>query len=147
MKTKPSIFVPNRPHLISQPYLIRVFSDVAKTPLEGDWIVVTEDEPHVFTIHSENITERVVREDSYGDDIESLHFSSWDKEVMNIDKDRHNEVKRRVGVSDHLKWKDVRLTPYRFYAPSIERLREALKHVEFGAKSSQDEEYWYHGWY
>jgi hypothetical protein len=41
-------------------------------------------------------------------------------------------------MSSHLRWKDVDMTPDRYAAPNVERLKEALTHVATCARRPGD---------
>jgi hypothetical protein len=104
--------------------MLEVLSGEAAEKQEGNWIEV-EQKGRVFTVVDENMT------DKDGDwivDSTALGFSSWDAEVKDLDNDQ-SDASQCFGISMHLKWKDVDMTPDEFRAPSIERLKEALNHV------------------
>lgn len=87
------------------------------------WIVLEEVEPHVFKVVANNLTDKYMPL--------LLGFTGWDNEVVDLDAGDSDES-QCFGMSDHLRWNDVDLTPREFNAPSIKRLKQALEHVEFG---------------
>lgn len=91
---------------------------------EGNWIDVEEWKPNVFTVVDNNMT---VKNGNWVVDQTSLGFTQWDEEVE--DFDHYSDESQCFGMSNHLRWQDVELTPYKFRAPSAERLKEALTHV------------------
>jgi hypothetical protein len=94
---------------------------------EGDiWIEVEERAPGVFTVVDNNFTEGEGDKTS-GD--EDLVFLCWEDEVKDLDGD--SDEAQCFGMSYHLVWNDVDMTPDSFRAPSIERLLEALNLVVF----------------
>jgi hypothetical protein len=59
-----------------------------------------------------------------------IGFAHWDAEVENLDNSEDlSDAAMCFGMSQKLRWNDVMLTPYTYYAPNIERLREAFSHV------------------
>jgi hypothetical protein len=90
-----------------------------------NWIEVEEKETGVFEVVDNNMT---VKD---GDPLKkdtALGFSQWDEGVEDLDNGQSDE-RRWLGISSHLRWQDVNLTPDRYTAPNIERLKEALTHV------------------
>lgn len=98
---------------------------------DGKWIEV-EQNRRVFKIVDENMTEK----GEFADRI-ALGFMSWDKEVVDLDNDQ-SDASQCFGISMHLKWNEVDMSTDEFKASSIERLKEALKHVEMGAWCPDD---------
>ena len=92
------------------------------------WIEVEERRPNVHVVVDDNMT---VKNGDWVVDNTSLGFSWWDDEVIIRDVD--SELFEYFGISQHLRWRDVNLAPYRFRAPSFQRLREALSHVHLCA--------------
>jgi hypothetical protein len=58
-----------------------------------------------------------------------IGFGGWDESVEDLDNGNSN-IAQCFGMSQHLKWEDVELTPNEIKAPSLERLNEALKHID-----------------
>ncbi|HSI21092.1 MAG TPA: hypothetical protein VLA04_05340 [Verrucomicrobiae bacterium] len=95
----------------------------------GNWIEVSERESGYFEIVGNNMTEK------NGDwivDSTALGFGEWDSEVVDLDAGNSDES-QCFGISSHLWWNDVDLTPEYIRAPNLQRLREALEHVAFCA--------------
>ncbi len=65
-----------------------------------------------------------------------LGYGKWDNEVVNEDDDL--DFLHYLGVSRRLRWKEVIMTDRTIYAPSLERLQEALRHVVFKAYNEDD---------
>jgi hypothetical protein len=93
--------------------------------LVENWIIVEEREPGKFFVVNDNMT---VKNGDWIVDSVALGFSQWDDEVEDLDAGGSDES-HCFGMSDHLRWNDVDLTPYEYKAPSIERLKEAFEHV------------------
>jgi len=129
MVNKVRISIPRRGFGMSLGNMLQILTGEALAKLEGNWIEVEERSPHVFTVVDENLT---VKNGDWIIDATTLGFSGWDDEVEDLDAGNSDES-QCFGMSDHLVWKDVILTPYEFRAPSIERLIEALGHVEICA--------------
>ena len=91
---------------------------------QENWVEVEEREPGVFTIVDDNMTDK---DEDWVSSCTCLGFYRWDNEV--IDLDGSSDLAGCFGMSDHLRWKDVDLTPEEFRAPSLERLVEALGRV------------------
>ena len=87
---------------------------------EKNWIEVEENEPGIYTVVDNNMTDT---------DQTALGFAWWDDQVEDLDNGSSDES-QCFGMSDHLRWHDVDLTPDEFRASSLERLKEALAHVE-----------------
>jgi len=105
--------------------MIEIISGDASKNQEGNWIVVSEKKQGVFDVIEDNMTEK--GGNGYSDKT-ALGFSQWDKEVSDLDAG-HSDASQCFGISEHLEWHDVDMTPYIFEAPNIERLKEALEHV------------------
>lgn len=122
MATKLRIPVPRRGFGLSLGNSFQILGGEALKKLEGNWLEIEEREPHIFTVVGENLTEEG----------ECLGFSKWNNEV--VDLDAGNSCGSQLfEISNHLAWKDVTLTPSKLMAPSVERLIEALDHVEICA--------------
>lgn len=109
--------------------MIQVLSGEALAMLEGNWIEVEEFAPGVFTIVNDSFTDE--------NDARARGFTSWDNEMQDLDNGWSDEA-QCFGMSNHLVWNDVDLTPDEFRAPSIERLTEALHHVAICAWCPDD---------
>jgi hypothetical protein len=118
------IVLPYRGFGTSMENMIEVLSGEASAKLEGNWIDVEEREPGVFTVVDDNLTSG----SDWIVDPCNLGFSQWDDEVEDLDAGDSDES-QCFGMSDHLRWNDVDLTPYEYRASSLERLSEALHHV------------------
>ena len=105
--------------------IIKMLSGDATAKQERDWIEVEEKKHGVFSVVDNNMT---VKDGNSATENTNLGFSHWDSEVEDLDAGDSDES-QCFGMSDHLKWQDVDLTPQEFRAPSIERLKEALNHV------------------
>jgi hypothetical protein len=106
-------------------HMIDTLSDKASAEQGGDWIEVEEREPGTFVVVDDSLT---VKD---GDSMMAqtdLGFTEWNDEVEDLDAGWSDEASC-FGMSNHLRWNDVDLTPDEFSAPSIERLIEALEHV------------------
>ena len=125
------IDLPRRGYGRSLGHRIDLLSGEAFAKQEGNWIEVEEKEPSVFAVVDDNMT---VKGGNRVSDETYLGFTHWDDEVEDLDGDGNAQC---IGISSHLKWKDVDLTPEEFRAPSVERLKEALNHVAICA--------WCHG--
>jgi len=125
--TRTRIDLPHRGFGKSLGEQLEVFSGEASAKQEGNWIEVEEKEPGVFAVMDDNMT---VKGTARG-------FSQWDGEVEDLDAGDSDES-QCFGMSSHLKWQDVDLTPEEFCAPSIERLKEALDHVAICAWDPED---------
>ncbi|OGY24314.1 MAG: hypothetical protein A2172_00405 [Candidatus Woykebacteria bacterium RBG_13_40_15] len=94
-----------------------------KGPYQMD---VVEKEPGVF---------RVLRETLTNEEQPDFAFSKWDDDVEDLDAkagDFRSDISQLSGMSNHLRMGEVDLTPREYHAPSIDLLKEALTHVEFG---------------
>lgn len=90
---------------------------------DDTWIEVEERTPHIFTIMGENITDENSR----------LDFLDWDSEVEDISI---RGCKRSgCGAITQLLWNEVYLSTQDLRASSLERLVEALNHVNFYSES------------
>lgn len=130
--------MPNNVHRIMLPHrgfghslgnMIQVLSGEASAMLDGNWIEVEECTQGVFVVVNDNFT------DTY--DARARGFTEWDNEMQDLDKGRSDEASC-FGMSNHLVWNDVDLTPDEFRAPSVERLMEALHHVAICAWCPDD---------
>ena len=108
--------------------MIDSLSDNTSAESESAWITVKKVSPGVYQIVDNSMTTG----DSGLTDCCALGFCYWDDEVQDIDAGNSDES-QCFEMSDHLRWNDVDITPEGFKAPSINRLREALKHVGFCA--------------
>ncbi|MFA6536567.1 MAG: hypothetical protein WCT25_04035 [Candidatus Paceibacterota bacterium] len=93
------------------------------------WVKVEEQEPGSFVVVADNLTT--------DEDAGSLGFSSWDHEVKDLDAGT-SAGSEYFNMSDHLQWNDVDMTPEKFKAPTVERLKQALEHVHFCAWDQRD---------
>jgi hypothetical protein len=108
--------------------MIDQFTGLASARSDDNWIVVTEVTPGVFEIVDDSMTWG----DNYVSDDCALGFCGWDEEVLDLDGG-YSDESSCFGMSAYLLWNDVELTPTELRAPSIDRLREALRHVAFCA--------------
>jgi hypothetical protein len=91
----------------------------------GAWIEVERTEEPSVVYASPHPTYTIVNDNLRGPDT-ALGLYQWgdSSEVEN----RNSDV---FGSSEHLDWQDIQITPRWIRAPSIKRLREAVKHVTF----------------
>lgn len=66
-----------------------------------------------------------------------LGFSAWSGDVEDLD-DGASPQSQKLNVSCHLKWNSVEIRGVKIRAPSIEKLKEALKRITFAAWSEGD---------
>ena len=125
MEKRYRIELPNRGFGYSLGNMIEVLLGDAADKLNSNWIEVEEREPGVFAVVDDNMT---VKDGDWLSADTNLGFSEWDEEVEDLDGGYSDEG-QCFGMSDHLRWQDVDLTPEEFHAPSIERVKEALNHV------------------
>lgn len=125
MGKKYKIELPFRGYGMSMGNMLDILAGDAAKSQEGNWIEVEEKVEGVFTVINDNMT--VKNGDSITENT-NLGFSQWDKEVEDLDNGESDES-QCFSMSSHLKWKDVDMTPEEFKAPSIKKLKEALKHV------------------
>ena len=74
-------------------------------------------------------------------DSTELVFVSWDEDaVVDLDGSQEypSDYSQIWGNSVYLRWGDVDMEPYKFWAPSLGRLEMALQHVTFGAACPGD---------
>ena len=91
--------------------------------------MVRETSPGVYRVVDDNLT---VKNGNPTVDATALGFSGWDDEVTNLDED-DGDVYTYLGISGHLRWRNVELRRREFRAPSIKRLVQALSRVRFCA--------------
>jgi len=91
-----------------------------------EWIVVREEDSGHFVIIDDSMTE----EGDWLSDCIDLGLCDWNSEVQDIDAGDSDES-QCFGMSTHLVWKDVTITPSSIEASSLERLSEALTHITF----------------
>jgi len=108
--------------------LIQSLLDDASAESEEAWIKVKEVSPGIFEIVDNSLTSG----DSRISDPCELGLMGWDDEVQDLDAGQSDES-QCFKMSVHLRWKDVDITPDELRASSVERLKEALSHVAFGA--------------
>ncbi len=92
----------------------------------GGSITVEETEPGVFKIVGDSITKK------FGDpiiDVTHIGFGEWDESILDLDNN-YSDISQCFGMSEHLQWEDVELTVDEIKAPSLNRLKEALQHIE-----------------
>lgn len=115
--------------------------DFATTKFPEGWITVTEwtgrvifDAREVGKSYAFNVISHELPSDRdlIGDGIGP---AAWDAEVEDRDLGESDEVRCCDVMSTNLRWRDVRfhVSSYQMWiaTPSIDRLREALKHVAF----------------
>lgn len=90
----------------------------------GGSIVVEETQPGRFTIVDESITDK--NNDPLVGKTE-IAFFGWDESVEDLDG---ASDLASVNASNHLRWNDVELKLDEIKAPSLDRLKEALQHIE-----------------
>jgi len=103
--------------------------------LGGDtsWIEVQKSRDDRWTIIQNGLTEKgdpQLRKTRLG-------FSAWTNDVEDLD-DGASPQSQRLNVSCHLKWDSVEIRGAKIRAPSIEKLKEALKRITFAAWSEGD---------
>ncbi len=109
--------------------LLRINSGILNALTMRNWIKVKDTRPGIYFLTDDGITCRSCSGPPERQ-ITVLCISKWDGEVENLDNGR-SKGSRNFGISTHLKWQDVELMRGEFRAPSIKRLKEALKHVTF----------------
>jgi hypothetical protein len=110
-------------------------SELIKIDLgDEEFIEVQETEPGAFTIVNENMT---AKGGNWVTDATALGLMFWDKEVVDLDAGQ-TDSSQCFNISAELQWNDVNITVDVIKAPSIERLKEALTHVTFGAWCAGD---------
>ncbi|MEK7546030.1 MAG: hypothetical protein AAB554_03040 [Patescibacteria group bacterium] len=105
--------------------MIMALSGSAPAGSDDPWIVVERVAYGRYVVVDENLT---CKGGDWISDATALGFTAWDDEVEDLDAGNSDES-QCFGMSAHLRWNDVNLTPDEFRAPSIERLLEALSHV------------------
>lgn len=90
----------------------------------GNSIEVEEITPGLFRVVDFNIVKN--RFDDYL--ATSRGFLLWDNEVVNLEEE--SDTYQVLGVAENLKWNDVELTPYEIKAPTLDRLKQALNHLD-----------------
>lgn len=107
------------------------------TVQQGHWFeVVWSEDSGAFMLVDENLTNKEDRS-RWPADKTALAFYKWDEQVVDLD-DGFSDEGSCFGMSNHVLWNDVNLTPTIYRAPSIERLKEAFTHVTFCAWCSGD---------
>ena len=97
--------------------------------LREKWILVKEEKAGVFMVVDDSMT---VKNGNSLFENTALSFCHWDEQVEDLDNGKSDES-QCLGMSRHLRWNDVDLTPRRYTAPNINRLKEALTHVSICA--------------
>lgn len=105
-----------------------VFGEAGELLREPSWIEVEETEPGQFEVVGNNMT---------SDRSPELGFSAWDDQVRDLDNGESDES-QCFGMSCRLRWGRVYLSPDSFTAPSVRKLKEALKHVVYCAWDPDD---------
>ncbi len=92
------------------------------------WLILRKHKNNTYAIIDDNMT---VKNASWILETTALGFDIWDEDVINQDHGDAGWLK----LSEHLSWYDVDLNlgSKRFRAPSLERLKEALLHVNICA--------------
>ncbi len=93
----------------------------------GNQVTIQEREAGVYEVVDSNV---------FNDEIQEVGFSGWDEEVENLDTD--SDVFQSFGDSEHLRWKEVELTPGLFKGPSIDKVKEAFFHVDIETSSKRE---------
>lgn len=88
-------------------------------------IAIEERKQGVFEIVDDDLIDRSMPGNT--NDSFPLAFENWDGEAENLDDG--SDVALCYGWSESLRWKDVKLTTDRIIAPSVERIKEALGHI------------------
>ncbi len=107
---------------------IRYIKNVHYIAQSNSWLILRKHRDNVYAIIDDNMT---VKNASWILETTALRFYVWDQEIINQDDgDAH-----WLQLSERLSWNDVDLDlrSKRFRAPSIERLKEALLHVNICA--------------
>lgn len=106
--------------------MIQLLSGGVSIPPEGEWIKVEEISSGVFKIVDNSMTDECnVLSGAW-----ALGLCFWDEEVEDLDAG-NSDGSQCFGMSDHLRWKDVEISPDELCAPSLDLLKEALSHVAF----------------
>lgn len=129
METKRIRIEVNRGYGSSLGNLIEVLTDSPSVESPVSWIEVEEREENVFVVVDDNMT---VKDGEWLYENIALGFVSWDDQVEDLDNGSSDES-QCFGMSSHLRWNDVEMTPEQFRAPSIFRLMECLTHVVMNA--------------
>jgi hypothetical protein len=110
---------------------------VIKVNKKGDWIEVMPNcslGRGTYLIEGCNFLKRTDTR------FEHLCFTSWRSTVEDLDQG-HSDLASSFGGSLHLRWKDVEFDlsgPDTIKAPNLKRIKEAVKHVTFGAWDTDD---------
>jgi hypothetical protein len=96
---------------------------------DGGWIEVEETSPGVFDVVNDDFT---VKNGDAIIEATDRGIMSWDSECKDIDNGQSDEA-QCFGHSTEVHWNEVIMMPDGFRAPSIERLKEALKHISIAA--------------
>jgi hypothetical protein len=104
---------------------------------EPQWIEIVRKKKGVYEIVNDNFTSEIGKPPEERNFINGtgIGLEPADEEVEVFDTDFW-------GVESHLKWHDVEFNlgdDNRIYAPSINRIREAIKHIDFVAFCPGDE--------
>jgi hypothetical protein len=123
------IYLEHRGYGRSMGNMLEVLSGEAHEKQEGNWIEVEETTPGNYDIVNDNMT--VKDGDGIVENV-ALGFMGWDDEVEDLDNGQSDES-QCFGMSDYLRWETVILAPDHIEAFSINRIKEALKHITIGA--------------
>jgi hypothetical protein len=102
----------------------------------GNSLKVKKIRPDTFIITDytiDGITDGDNDKDPMNDPI-GIGLSEWDSSVEDMDNG-HSDIADIWGMSNHIKWEDVEIDlscgeAFQIKAPSIDRIKEALKHVK-----------------
>lgn len=105
---------------------------MTRIDLNGDWIEVKEVEPGAFVVTADSMT---------NEEFSALGIYPLDDEVEDLD-DHRSDAYQRLDIVLYLRWKDVTFDfggeKYEIFAPSLERVNEALGHVGIFAWCPED---------
>jgi hypothetical protein len=112
---------------LSQNKRERELEKIHELPLQsGESITVKQTRGDTFKIIEESVTKKggnpTVDRTDYA-------FVDWDESVQDLDKGR-SDASEQLGLSEHLRWEDVEFIGGEIKAPSIERVRESLRHFK-----------------
>ena len=97
------------------------------------WIEVQEDRKGRYSISDNGLTEQ-------GDPQlvkTRLGYTAWEEDVLDLDAGS-TEQSQKLKVSCHLRWEDVEFFERHINAPSVDRIKEALRKITIAAWSEGD---------
>ncbi len=101
---------------------------------KGGSITVEEAEPGIFRTVSSDIANK---DGDSMTDMTDIGFERWDDSVKDLDNGC-SDISQCLSMSEHLQWKEVELTPYEIKAPSLDRLKKALQHIDITSYYSDE---------